>query len=129
MSGKTKTSIAAMVTCIGMLLAATAMAQSPPPAATQDGMSVHHQRLYKMMKDMTQEMTGMTEQMSRADVTPDQRKQMALRMEAMSGMMHRMSGFEAMPAMMEPEQQKQMDEMRKQMDEMMGSSAMKPGPK
>lgn len=129
MSGKTKTSMTAMVACIGVLLAATAMAQSPPPAATQDGMSVHHQRLYKMMKDMTQEMTGMTEQMSRADVTPDQRKQMALRMEAMSGMMHRMSGFEAMPAMMAPEQQKQMDEMRKQMDEMMGSSAMKPGQK
>ena len=44
-------------------------------------------------------------------------------------MMHRMSGFEAMPAMMEPGQQKQMDEMRKEMDEMMGSSAMKPGHK
>jgi len=78
---------------------------------------------------LTQEMTGMTEQMSRADVIPDQRKQMALRMEAMSGMMHRMSGFEAMPAMMEPEQQKQMHEMRTQMDEMMISSSMEPGPK
>ena len=47
-------------------------------------------------------------------------------MELMSGLMRRMSGFEAMPAMMESEQQKQMDEMRKQMDEMMGSSSMKP---
>jgi polyhydroxyalkanoate synthesis regulator protein len=129
MSGKTKTSVTAMVACLGVLLAVTAMAQSPPAATTQDGMSVHHQRLYKIMKDMTQEMTGMTELMSRSNLTPDQRKQMAQRMELMSGMMRRMSGFAAMPAMMDPEQQKQMDEMRKQMDEMMGSSAMKPGPK
>lgn len=129
MSDNTKTSRTVVFACLGVLLAATAMAQSPPSATMQDGVSVHHQRLYKMMKDMTQEMMGMTEQMSRADVTPDQRKQMALRMEVMSGMMHRMSGFETMPAMMESEQQKQMDEMRKQMDEMMGSSAMKPGQK
>ncbi|MBX9945997.1 MAG: hypothetical protein K2Y40_18125 [Reyranella sp.] len=126
MSGKTKTSMTAMVACLGMLLAATAMAQSPPPATTQGGASVHHQRLFMMMKDMTQEMTTMTEQMSRGELTPDQRKQMSLRIELMSGMMRRMSGFEAMPAMMDPEQQKQMDEMRKQMDEMMGSSSMKP---
>lgn len=122
MSRKAKTSMTAMATCLGVLLAATAMAQSPPSATTQDGMSVHHQRLYKMMKDMTLEMTGMTDQMSRVDVTPDQRKQMALRMEAMSGMMHRMSGVEAMPVMMDAEQ-------KKQMDEMMGSSAMKSGQK
>lgn len=40
-----------------------------------------------------------------------------------------MSGLEAMPAMMGPEQQKQMDEMRKQMDEMMRASSMKPASK
>ena len=129
MSGKTKASMVAIVTCLGVLLPATAMAQSSPPATTQDGVSVHHQRLFKMMKDMTQEMTTMTEQMSRGELTPDQRKQMALRMESMSGMMRRMSGFEAMPAMLDADQKKQMDEMRKQMDEMMGSSAMKPAPK
>jgi polyhydroxyalkanoate synthesis regulator protein len=69
----------------------------------------------------------MTEQMSRPDITSDQRRKMAHRMELMSGMMRRMSGFEVMPAMMAPEQQRQMDEMRKQMDEMMESSSMKPG--
>ena len=47
----------------------------------------------------------------------------------MSGMMHRMSGLEGMPAMMEADQKKQMDEMRKQMDEMMRDSSMKPGTK
>jgi len=40
---------------------------------------------------------GMTEQMSKRELTPDQRKQMAQRLEMMSGMMHRMSGVEAMP--------------------------------
>lgn len=129
MSGKKKTSMKAIVACLGVLLAIPAIAQSPPPAATQDGMSTHHQRIYKMMKDMTQEMTGMTEQMARGELSPDQRKQMAQRMEVMSGMMRRMSGFEAMPAMNDPEQQKQMDEMRKQMDEMMSTSPMKPGTK
>lgn len=121
------TSRTVAVACLGVLLAATAMAQSSPSATMQDGVSVHHQRLYKMMKDMTQEMTDMTEQMARSDITPDQRRKMAHRMELMSGMMRRMSGFEAMPAMMEPEQQRQMDEMRKQMDEMMESSSMTPG--
>jgi len=90
---------------------------------------MHHQMMQKMMKDMTQEMMGMTEQMSKGELTPDQRKQMAQRMEMMSGMMHRMSGVEAMPAMNDPEQEKQMDEMRKQMDKIMSKSPMKPGAK
>ena len=129
MIGKSAISMTVAISCLGVLVAAQAMAQSPPPAMTQDGVSVHHQRMFKMMKDMTLEMTGMTEQMSRTDTTPEQHKQMALRMESMSGMMRRMSGFEAMPAMSGPEQQKQMDEMRKQMDEMMGASSMKPATK
>ena len=129
MNRKTKTSMTAVAACLGVVLAAQAMAQSPPPAMTQDGVGTHHQRMFKMMSDMTLEMTGMTAQMSRSDTTPEQHKQMALRMESMSGMMRRMSGFEAMPAMSGPEQQKQMDEMRKQMDEMMGASSMKPAAK
>ena len=64
MSSKKKTSMKAIMACLSMLLAAPAIAQSPPPATTQDGVSVHHQRMFKMMKDMTQEMNSMTEQMS-----------------------------------------------------------------
>lgn len=129
MRKRTKSSTTAIITCLGLLLAAPAIAQAPPPAATHDGVSMHHQMMHKMMKDMAQEMMGMTEQMSKGELTPDQRKQMAQRMEMMSGMMHRMSGVEAMSAMSDPEQKKQMDEMRKQMDEMMSKSPMKPGAK
>lgn len=81
MNGKTKTSLKAILAGLGVLVAATAAGQSPPPAATQDDMSMHHQRLFKMMKDMIQEMSSMTEQMSRTDLTSEQRKQMAERME------------------------------------------------
>lgn len=129
MRNRPKLSMVAIIACLGVLLIAPAMAQSPPAASTQDGMSEHHRRMYKMMVDMTQQMTGMAEQMSRGDLAPDQRKQMAQKMEMMSGMMRRMSGFEAMPAMNDPEQKRQMDEMRKQMDEMMSTSPMKPATK
>ena len=78
-----------------------------------------------MMKDMSQEMSNMTELMSRGDLTPEQRKQMSLRMERMSKLMHRMAGLQAKSAMKGPELQKQMDQMRKQMDEMKGGSSMK----
>ena len=71
-----------------------------------------------MMKDMTQEMTKMTEQMAQGALTPDQQKQMAQRMQFMSTMMHRLSGLEARPAIKHGELDKQM---RKQMDEMMGN--------
>jgi hypothetical protein len=129
MDTRSKNSLTAMVACIGVLLATTAMAQSPPSPTTQGGMSMHHQMMYKMMGDMSQQMTGMANQMSKGELTPDQHKQMAQMMEKMSGMMHRMSGAEAMPAMNDPEQKKQMDEMRKQMDEMMSTSPMTPGTK
>ena len=82
-----------------------------------------------MMKDMTQEMTRMTEQMAQVALTPDQQKQMAQRMQFMSTMMHRLSGFEARPAIKHGDMEKQMDQMRKQMDEMIGNPKMAPGAK
>ena len=129
MSKKTMASVKIIVVCLGLFVGVPASAQSPEGATTQNVTSQHHQRIYQMMKDMTGEMSKMTEQMSQGALTPEQRKQMAQRMAVMSSMMRRMSGFEAMPAMMEPEQQKQMHEMRTQMDEMMISSSMEPGPK
>lgn len=80
-----------------------------------------------MMKDMTQEMSRMTDQMSQGALTPDQQKQMAKRMEFMSAMMRRLSGLEARPAIKHGEMDKQLDQMRKQMDDMMSNSKMAPG--
>ena len=109
--------------CASMLAAASANAQSPAGSTFQDQGRIdpHHLRIYQMMKDMTQEMTKMTEQMARGALTPDQQKQMAQRMQFMSTMMHRLSGLEARPAIKHGELDKQLDQMRKQMDEMMGN--------
>ena len=109
--------------CASMLAAASANAQSPAGSTFQDQGRIdpHHLRIYQMMKDMTQEMTKMTEQMAQGALTPDQQKQMAQRMQFMSTMMHRLSGLEARPAIKHGELDKQLDQMRKQMDEMMGN--------
>jgi len=84
---------------------------------------------YQLMNDMAQEMTRMTEQMAKGELSPELRKQMAGRMALMSTMMQRMSGLASRPAMREPEWQKQMGGMRKQMDGMMRDSTMMPGAK
>lgn len=120
---RTLSSMAAIVVCIGTLTAVPAVAQSTLRATAQgDATSLHHLKLYQMMKDMTGEMSAMTEQMSQGALTPEQRKQVAQRMALMSAMMRRMSGLEGRPAMKEAEWQKQMDQMRKRMDEMMRNS-------
>lgn len=126
MIGKITHSIAAVVVCISAFAAMPASPQSSSGPTSQDGISQHHRMQYQMMKDMTQEMTRMTEQMSKSELTPEQRKQMAGRMALMSTMMQRMSGLAARPAMREPEWQKQMGEMRKQMDGMMSNPQMAP---
>ena len=129
MSKKTMASITAIVVCLGVFVSAPASTQSTPGATLQDATSQHHQRMYQMMKDMTGEMSKMTEQMSPGALTPEQSKQMAQRMTFMSTMMRRMSWLEGRPAMKEVEWQKQMGQMRKQMDEMMRNSKMMPGAK
>lgn len=129
MSNNTKASMMAVVVCLGVLLIAPATGQSTTSATTQDSANQHHQRLYQMMKDMNQEMGGMTEKMSRGGLTPEQGEQMGRDMAQMSTMMRRMSGLAAKPAMREADYQEQMDQMRKQMDEMMRDSSMKPAAK
>src|SRR3990170_4599829 len=126
MSKKTIASVTAIVVCLGVFVVAPANAQSPTGATTQDVTSQHHQKMYQMMKDMTGEMSKMTEQMSQGALTPNQRKQMAQRMTFMSTMMRRMSGLAGRPAMKGTDWQKQMDQMRKQMDDMMGNARMAP---
>jgi hypothetical protein len=123
---KPMASIMAIAVCLGIFVAAPAMAQSSTGPYWGGDVTEHHRMQYQMMKDMAQEMTRMTEQMSQGELTPEQRKQMAGRMTLMSTIMRRMSGLTARPAMREPEWQKQMGEMRKQMDEMMGNAQMAP---
>ena len=126
MSKKTMASVTAIVVCLGVFLSAPASAQSSAGATLQDVTSQHHQRMYQVMKDMTGEMSKMTEQMSQGALTPGQSKQMAQRMTFMSTMMRRMSWLAGRPAMKNAGQQKQMDQMRKQMDKMMRDSKMVP---
>jgi hypothetical protein len=119
-------SMMAIVVYLAILVSVPAMAQSSTGPYWGGDVTQHHRMQYQMMKDMAQEMTRMTEQMSLDELSSDQRKQMAGKMTLMSTMMRRMSGLESRPAMREPKWQKQMGEMRKQMDEMMGNARMAP---
>jgi hypothetical protein len=112
------------VAVCSILAVSLASAQSPIGSTFQDQNPTepHHFRIYQMMKDMTQEMTKMTEQMSQGAPTPDQQKQMAKRMQSMSAIMHRLSGLEARPAIKHGDMDKQLDQTRKQMDQMRGKS-------
>jgi hypothetical protein len=119
---------AVAATAISLAISAfPAAAQSPMEPTWQDGVSQHHRMQYRIMKDMTDEMGRMTEQMSHGELTPEQRQEMVRRMGAMSGMMRRMSGLGSRPAMTEAEQQKRMEQMRKQMDGMMHGERTTPG--
>src|SRR6516225_1318095 len=84
------TLITVVAICLGILTVFSASAQSPVGSTFQDQgqLDPHHLRIYQMMKDMTHEMTKMTEQMAQGALTPDQQKQMAQRMQFMSTMMH-----------------------------------------
>ena len=125
----TTPSMAAILICFGIFFATPASAQTSTGPMGQVGISQHHRMQYQMMKDMTDQMGQMIEQMSRGDLSPEQRKKMADRMGLMSRMMRRMSGLASWPAMKPAEWQKKMDEMRKQMDGMMRDSNMMPGSK
>lgn len=89
-------------------------------------MTQHHQWIYRMMKDMTDQMGKMNELMLRGELTSNQRRQTAQRMRKMSTMMRRLSGLEARPAIGEGKWKKQTDQMRRQMDEMTADSSTAP---
>jgi hypothetical protein len=117
--------ITAIVACVFMF-AVPASAQGSTAPTWQDTANAHHQQIYQMMKDMTEEMSRMTEQMGDAKLGPAQRVQLARRMARMSVMMRRLSGLAARPALKEPEWQRRMGQMRRQMDEMTRDSRMGP---
>jgi len=117
-------STSAIFLCLGLLVAAPAIAQSPPNPGGPNDMTQRHQMMSGMMKDMAQQMSAMADQMGRGDTTADQATRMGHQMDRMSGMMHRMSGMAAKPKMHDSDFQKQMRSMRQQMNQMMGGSSM-----
>ena len=94
------------------------LVDAQPAEAARSTVSRHHQALFEVMKDMTREMSMMTDQLTMGEVTAEQDRDIAQRMERMSSLMQRMSGLLARPAMSEPEFRGQMEEMRKQMSSM-----------
>ena len=124
------TSIATLLAGLAMSITMAVSAQPMASTTQQTGVSEHHELQFRLMKDMSQVMTGMADEMSDAELTSLQKQQMTQRMQRMSTMMDRMAGLAARPAMKSPEMQKQMVQMRRQMDEMMRdmmtSAAVKP---
>lgn len=129
MSRKFAGSLVALAVCTGVLISAPANAQSPTAPTSQDEVSEHHQLQYRMMNEMTQEMTRMTEQMSRGDLSAEDSKKMSEQMRRMAKTMQFMSGLAARPAHNHAQLQKQMDQMRAYMNDMKGNSRMTPGPR
>lgn len=120
-------SMTVIIVCVGTFVTTAANAQSTATPTWRDDVSQHHQLQYRMMNGMTQEMTRMTEQMSRGDLSPEDNKRMGEQMKRMAKMMQFMSGLAARPAHTHGQLQKQMEQMRAQMDEMMKNSRMAPG--
>jgi hypothetical protein len=126
MSSKPIALMTAIIVCFGVFVATPTRAQSSTGPYWGGDVTQHHQWIYRMMKDMTDQMEKMNELMLRGDLTPDQRRQTAQRMRQMSTMMRRLSGLEARPAIGEGKWKKQTDQMRRQMDEMTADSRTAP---
>lgn len=62
-----------------LLFSTVASAQSPVGPTVLDHTTAHPARQYQLMKDMTAQMSAMTEEMSRAEATAEQHRQMAKR--------------------------------------------------
>ena len=118
--------IKAFIVCLGAFAAAPVNAQGSVAPTWSDAVSQHHQLQYRMMNEMTQQMAGMTEQMSRTDLSPAESKKMGEQMSRMAKMMHFMSGLAARPAHTHGQLERQMDQMRAQMVEMQANSLMTP---
>lgn len=121
----------ATLLALALVTSPTALAQapagaSPPrtgPASEASPIFQRHHAMAGIMKDMVQEMSRMHEEVG-SEMTPEDRKRMAVKMKQMSDMMRRMSGWADGPVMREPEMRRQFDAMRRQMDEMPKSHSM-----
>lgn len=128
MSKRSVVSMSAVIVGLSALSVPFVLAQTP---ARPDGSSasINHRQQYILMRDMSQEMAKMAEEMSHGTLSPEQDKLMTKKMKWMSTVMQRMTGLNARHAMKEPEQERQMNQMRKEMDAMMRKPSMKAGMK
>jgi len=94
------------------------------PASEASPLFQRHHAMPGIMKAMGVEMGRMQEEMSKGELSPEARKQMAAKMKRMSEMMQRMSGLQDRPTMKEPEMQRQFEQMSREMDEMSKSHPM-----
>ena len=115
-----------LIVAMGLFAAAPADAQTSATPTWRDMPSRYVPWTNQMLRDMTQVMGQMTEQMSRTDPTLEQREQMAHRMGRMAAIMRQISRLIERPGIREKDWPKRMDEMRKQMDEMMRKTPMTP---
>ena len=102
------------------------------PGYEKSQMLNRYQKIAEMMRDMSQEMTRMQEEMAKGDVTVAMHKQMSQRLKQMSMIMRRMSGLYDRPGMKgkdDPEMNRQMEEIRKQMDAMRAGAPTAPAKK
>jgi Asp-tRNA(Asn)/Glu-tRNA(Gln) amidotransferase C subunit len=76
------------------------------------------QKMAEVMRDMSEEMSGIQQEMAKGELSPEMRKQMSRQLKDMAGMMQRMSALTDRPSMKGAEMEKQVEEMRKQMDQM-----------
>ena len=106
---------------LGFAMVLPALAQSG--GGTMDGKKggagPGMQQMSGMMHDMSDQMMGMSGDMSQGKLSAAQQKQIGERMRTMATMMDQMSGMMGKGMMMDAGQQKQMGEMRMQMDGMM----------
>jgi len=77
-----------------------------------------YQAMQDIMKQMQSEMTQMTEQMGKSDLTAEARKDLAAKFKEMAAVMTRMAGLQDRPSMTAAESQKQLDSMRRSMARM-----------
>ena len=116
----TKTALTTLFV-LGFAMALPALAQSG--GGTMDGKKggpgPGMQQMSGMMHDMSDQMMGMSGDMSKGGMSAAQQKQMGERMRTLSTMMDQMSGMMGKGMMMDAGQQKQMGDMRMQMDGMM----------
>ena len=94
------------------------------PASEASPLFQRHHAMPGIMKDMGVEMGRMQEELSKGELSPEARKQMAAKMKRMSEMMQRMSGLQDRPTMKEPEMERQFEQMSREMDEMSKSHPM-----
>ena len=85
------------------------------------------QQMSEIQHNMSGQMMGLSEQMSRGNMSPALQKQMSERMRTMATMMGSMSGMTGKGMVMDADTQKRMDQMRMQMNTMMqgGQQMMK----